>query len=152
MIGNASVFYCELRRDLSEIRDALVEDGKMKDLFLDECALIVKFADIVKKQGFLELESYILKLEESGNDINADLKRMIKMVIDGTDPLLIEDIQMKRYFSAGMSEYEGFMFLVYLDSALYIQQAVPKYVIEENLKSYMPDKLWEEFENMMENT
>ena len=59
---------------------------------------------------------------------------------------------MKRYFSAGMSEYEGFMFLVYLDSALYIQQAVPKYVIKESLKSYMPDKLWEELENMMENT
>ncbi len=79
-----------------------------------------------------------------------ELKRMVMLVVDGTDMETVEDISMKRYFTRNYSGIEGFLFLFYLDGTLSIQAGETPYVFREQIYGIMPDQVNQELSKILE--
>ena len=73
-----------------------------------------------------------------------ELSSMIGLLVDGAEPEILEDIFMKRYYSRNYCGLEGFLYLFYLDSILYMLSTPHPWDYEENIKSYMPIEIGDE--------
>ena len=134
------IFYLEVR-NVNKALEGLPE-GTVLGL-LDELELITNLSVISRKEG-------LLALEETANDMYGDrmkdaLKQLVMLVVDGTDPEVIEEIGLAKYFSAGYEGYEAIQYMLYLLGALLVQQGKNPRVIEEYLLSILPDRVSEEY-------
>ncbi|MBR1854716.1 MAG: hypothetical protein IJ794_16480 [Lachnospiraceae bacterium] len=64
---------------------------------------------------------------------------MVRLVVDGTDPEVIEKICMAEYFSAGFVGYEGVRYLFFYAAAIEIQNGTHPMVMEEILTAMLPE-------------
>lgn len=134
------IFYLEVRNANKALK-VLPEENIFG--LLEELKVITNLSIIGRKDG-------LLALEEAANSIKGDrmkdaLKQLVMLVVDGTDPKVIEEIGLAKYFSAGYEGYEAIQYMLYLFGVLLIQQGANPRVIEEYLLSILPDRVSEEY-------
>ncbi len=140
------LFYKELKKVNEEIlalKDN-AETGQKKQSLLSTFNKILDLAQYARKEGVLALEERIFELKVQDKN-EEELSRMITLVIDGSDPNLIWDICLSRYFSAGLTDYEGLRYLMSLQGALAIQDGDNPYVVENKLIVLLPEEIREAY-------
>ena len=132
-----NTFYNELRRCCNEMYSDRENSEKISKV-IEAYDRAIFFSDIARKEGLLALEEASEGLDL--NDVTQEfLLQSIMLVVDGTDPELVAEIGMNRIVANGFSSFEGLVVLMYYKAALMIQSGVNPRVIEEYLKSLMPD-------------
>lgn len=135
------IFFTKLEEKIKEIEQlekASTEDfvrKQRKNVTRAICAILA-LSDIARHEG-------LLALEEAANEMKLEnyqeyLRDLIIYVVDGTDPEYVREMGYLKYFSYHMSDYEGLIFLIYLEGVLAIQQGENPRIIEEKLKCMLP--------------
>ncbi|MGN0339226.1 MAG: hypothetical protein ACI4D0_01895 [Lachnospira sp.] len=142
------IFYSELRNRNDEIRkiEASGDTDKIiqgTELLNKAVEIIIKFSNMARKGGLLVLEETACELEDKNG--NNYLKAMIMLIVDGTEPQLVEDISAARYFSNGLNGYEGLQYLVFLVGSLAIQAGENPRVVEEKVLALLPEHISSEY-------
>lgn len=136
--------YKELRRLYRESRGMTKEE---ETRLLLAAWSICKLAAIARKEGLLALEETVVEGEEyRGEDF---LRFLVLLVLDGTDPVDIQDMGWRRYCVSLEEGCDALCSLIYLEGALVIQAGDNPRIVEEKMKSFLPKKLYEEFEEML---
>jgi len=132
-----NIFFTELRRCCNEMYSDRENSEKISRV-IESYDRAISFSDTARKEGLLALEEASEGLDL--NDVTQEfLLQSIMLVLDGTDPDLVAEIGMNRIVANSFSSFEGFVVLMYYKAALMIQSGVNPRVIEEYLKSLMPD-------------
>ena len=133
------IVYQELRncnRTINQIKDTKRREAG-SNLLLETFEKMMELTNISRKEGLLSLEETCNKLEDIGSNIY--LKTMIMLVVDGTDPELVEQLCLSRYFSLNLDGYEGLQYLVMMIGCLAIQAGENPRIIEEKLRAMIPE-------------
>lgn len=138
-------FYSELKVKCREIALDLNSNGKSEDV-IKAYVRIIDLSDVARNEGLLALEETVIKFE-IGSDTDKYLKQLIMLVVDGTEPKLVEEAGINMLISSYMKSYDGLIALMYLYGALMIQSGYNPRVIEELVKSIIPGKIRNKIEN-----
>lgn len=138
-------FYSELKVKCREIALDLTSNGKSEDV-IKAYVRIIDLSDVARNEGLLALEETVIKFE-IGSDTDKYLKQLIMLVVDGTEPKLVEEAGINMLISSYMKSYDGLIALMYLYGALMIQSGYNPRVIEELVKSIIPGKIRNEIEH-----
>ncbi len=111
-------------------------------MLIDTVRLLIDYSDIARKEGLLSLEEAVGDLTIQNYEI---MKDMILLVVDGTEPELVEDISSIRYFSEGFDGFDALQYLLILIGVLAIQSGENPRIIEEKLKVILPRGIREEY-------
>ncbi|MCR5650707.1 MAG: hypothetical protein K6F86_05940 [Lachnospiraceae bacterium] len=144
MMENKALFYNELKNNLDQVREQLLENSIDPNCLKDACLAVWELFYLSRKEGTLSLEAVREKESIKNLICGKELSSMIDLLVNGADPEVIEDIFLKRYYSRNYCGLEGFLYLFYLDSILYIQSTPHSWDYEENIKSYMPIEIGDE--------
>jgi len=132
--------FSELRSCNEEIREAT--DNQKKEEGMMELAAAVKtmymLCGVARREGLLSLENKAMELEEEKP--YSYLKGMIMLIVDGTDPELVEEVCLAKYYAEGMRGFKGLTYLVYMIGILGIQASDNPRIIEEKLLAFVPDE------------
>ena len=150
MAKNSGIFYQEIRSNSKTVSDLAKKDEAVLSSISDAVQTLVWLAEQAIKEGLLWLDEAVQEERVSKLLLSYELKRMIDLIVDGTDPELVEDISMKRYFSRNYDGLEGFLYLVYLDGVLNIQSCINPRVFRESVLSFMPDLVGAEMDRVIE--
>lgn len=148
-----SVFYEELRKVNQAIQEKnLTEKEKeVQPRELLECGLsIIQLSTVARKEGLLALEDAYTSLDDS-KEFHKFLKLFGELIVDGTDPELIESIGYNTYFSELLEDYPALEFLIVLNGMLAIQAGENPRVIEAKIKSMLPATQKESYVQFMED-
>ncbi len=144
MIENKTLFYHELKTNLEQVKEQLLEKSIGPECLKDACLTVWELFYLSRKKGTLSLEAVREKDSIRNLICGKELSSMIGLLVDGAEPEIIEDIFLKRYYSRNYCGLEGFLYLFYLDSILYILSTPHSWDYEENIKSYMPIEIGDE--------
>lgn len=143
----------ELRRIHLEIkkRDSLTDGNEKKcneKMIMEAMKRITGLNRLARLEGLLALEEAVWDI--SPEDKDEDLKQLIILIVDGTEPEIIEGIGMARYYAGLYSDYEGLRHFIYLEGALSIQAGENPRVVEEKLKSMLPPDMYLQYSKQQE--
>lgn len=91
---------------------------------------------ICRKEGLLALEEAVYDVDDIYN--GRYLKSMIMLIVDGTEPELVEEISTARFFSTNLSGYDALHYIVMMFGCLAIQAGENPRIIKEKLLSLIP--------------
>ncbi|MCR5324965.1 MAG: hypothetical protein K6E85_17040 [Lachnospiraceae bacterium] len=141
------VFFNEIRRNVQLIADDVKKNGKENDkalyyrhYFCETIDLLIELSNIARREGLLTLEEAAYHLSWK-KEPEKHLKRMILLVVDGTDPEVLEEICGGTYFSNCFDGYEGMVYLLYIYGIMAIQAGENPRAIEGRLFSLLPEFL-----------
>ena len=149
MTNNKDIFYQELRKNAGEVQKRLTSEESLVSKLTDAAAALIWLSEIARKEGLLAIEEAAegeLDSEEDANRVSAlilgdELRHMVVLVVDGTEPDAVEDIALKRYFARDYKGLEGFLYLIYLDGVLNIQAGENPLVFREKIFGVMPEQV-----------
>ncbi len=149
MMQNVNCFYQEIRNNSILVREEIERNPECVVKPLAEvCREIIRLSNTARKEGLLSIEEAVMDDNMPEIILKEELVNMIMLVVDGTEPEIVMDISMKRYFANNYSGLEGLTFLVLMDGALDIQAGwVPRFV-ESNIRSYMPEEVNKELDRI----
>ena len=133
----------EIHKTNSEIRnnsDAACHKQGMQ-LLADTISLIVTYSIIARKEGLLALEEAVYSRKD-----NDYLRRLVLLVVDGTDPDYTLNLGLFRYMQKREMGFEGLNMLLILSGILMIQSDENPILIREQLLCMVP----EEIENLLD--
>ena len=128
------------------LNEAQKEEGY--SLLIATVKKMLELCYIARKEGLLALEIDIDNLEKLHN--GKFLKFMILLITDGTDPKLIEEISVARFYSADLQGIEALQYLVMLFGCLAIQAGENPRIIEEKLLVLIPEEASELYRKQRE--
>ena len=132
-------FYEEIRKCSSEVREQR-ESGDVGELdhqVIQTIRQMVALDNIGRREGLLALAEAVTELPVEYPEVKY-LKKMMNLVIEGSDPDLVEERALTKYYASGMFGYEGLQYLMLLDGVLAIQARTNPRILEEKLKAYLP--------------
>ncbi len=149
MMQNVNCFYQEIRNNSIFVKEEIGRNPESVVKPLAEvCSEIIRLSNIARKEGLLSLEEAVMDENMPEIILKEELKKMVLLVVDGTDPEIVADICMKRYFANNYSGLKGLTFLVLMDGALDIQAGWVPRIVESNIRSYMPEEVNKELDRM----
>lgn len=116
-----------------------------KKLLLDTVDKMLELSLLARHEGILALEEAAESslVEFPGGRY---LKNMLCLIVDGTDPALLDEICINKYFTLGIEGYDAIQYIMMLSGILDIQAGVNTRVIEKQLLSMLSDELSDEYE------
>ena len=78
------------------------------------------------------------------------LKKMLMLVVDGTDPEYVEELTLARYFTSTSSGYEALQYLIMMYGVMGIQAGMNPRVLREALENLLPEEVADEYERLKE--
>ena len=151
MTKNSGIFYQELRERSIQVQEYIRNDDTIISKLSYAAFALFWLADQVRKEGLLWLGDGVNEDEKASKMIlSNELKNMANAVMEGTEPEIVEDVFMKKYFAGNYTGVEGFLYLVYLDSMLNIQAGENIRVFRMGIEALMPYKVVEELNGMVE--
>jgi len=143
------LFFTELRNKAEEINamDASAKETGDRELQLS-VKRIIELSNIARNEGLLALEE--AAYENITAPYSSYLSTLILYIVDGTDPELVEDVALTKYFSNALKGYEGLIYLIYLNGSLAIQQGENPRLIEEKLLAMLPCHVEEQYRKQRE--
>ncbi len=136
------IFY-ELRecsRTIGKTSDPTQREVGEKNI-LEIVAKMCELANTARKEGLYALEEEIPDIENIFH--GKYLKYMIQLILDGTDPELMEELSITRYFSANLTGHEALHYLVMLVGCISMQTGVNPEVTAEKLWAMIPEEIAE---------
>ena len=103
----------------------------------DTVTLILNASNIARKDGLLALEDYANTLKDNGID---NLYYLLLLIIDGTDPQLVEEIGWMRFATRKKGGMDAIKMILELIGVLSIQNGENPRIIEEKLFSILSDE------------
>lgn len=138
-----NLFFTELRERAREVSNTGDYQEVSKKL-VATVKQILHFSVVSRKEGLLALDAECENLDLESEE--KYLYMMVRLIVDGTEAESYEEICFARYFASNLSNYEGLIFLMYLQGMRMIQKGNNLYVIEEALKAMLPEKILKEYE------
>lgn len=130
------IYYEELRRNCAESTKLTVEQmGKV----INAVKNVLKFHTVARKEGILQLDEECKSLDKDTEEIY--FAELIMLVVDGTDPLLVSEYALHRYFAANLIGHEGIIYLIYFKGALMIEQSEKPVMVEQILEAMLPENV-----------
>lgn len=149
MVKNKDIFYQEIRKNAMLVKDEIKKDANIVCALVKAFETLLWLEDITRKEGILALDEVREDERIAGLVFGKELLRIIHFVVNGTERENIEDICLKRYYSWNYSGLEGFLYLLYLDVALEIQEGISHQCMEEGIRSLMPDEVNKEIDKFL---
>lgn len=133
----------EIGKKNKEIQSVTDEERKEagQKLLIDTVEKMLHLSDVAHKEGLLALEECVNELE--GIPCWKYLSRMMRLVVDGIDPTIVEEIGMSRYFAMGIENYNGLQLLLELLGVLAIQAGDNPYILENKMIALFPEEVYE---------
>ncbi len=131
------VFFQEIRESnkvIKRITDMSKKEAGNK-MLAETIKGIVGLANISRKEGLLALEEAAFRMEDNAGIL---LKYMVGLIVDGTDPKLVEEMGLFRYFASDITGYEALNHLLILRGSLAIQEGIHPFANEQLLLSMIP--------------
>ncbi len=149
MMHNVNCFYQEIRNNSILVREEMGRNPEsiVKPL-ASVCMEIIRLSNIARAEGLLSLEEAVTDENTPEIILKEELVKMVMLVVDGTDPEIVTDISMKRYFANNYTGLEGLSFLLLMDGALDIQAGWNPRIVESNIRSYMPEEINKELDRI----
>lgn len=144
------IFFYELRecnRNIKKIEND-VERKQGYDLLCKTIEKMCELTGIARHEGLLVLEEAAFDLGDLHN--KEFLSYMILLIVDGTDPKLVEELGMAKYFATGVECFDALQYLIMLTGSLAIQDGENPRVIEEKLFSLVPMEVVNEYKQKKE--
>lgn len=144
------LFYTELRIRSGEMRSrgiSMPGANHYHELFKGIDAILA-MGDTAHRNGCLSLSAP--GAEFSRYPLGGYLSRLVRLIVDGTDPGQVEEIGMALYYSAHFRTKPGLLFLIYLYGVLAIQRNENPMIIKERLLAMLPDKVVMEYHERKE--
>lgn len=141
----------EIRKRHEEMRlaeRALSKEEKAgKHAIFGECAWkIIELSNIARKEGLLLLED--VDIDMGCKQCSLALKNICTLIVEGTEPEVVERNAMMRYFSAEHDSYQGLVHIMLIYGMLGIQAGENPRLIMDMLQSMVPDDVsLEAYEN-----
>ncbi len=149
MMHNANCFYQEIRNNSILVKEEIGRDPEsvVKPLAA-VCREITRLSNIARTEGLLSLVEAVMDENIPEIILKEELKKMVMLVVDGTDPEIVTDICMKRYFANNYTGLKGLSFLVLICGALDIQAGENPQIIESDIRSCMPEEVNKELDRI----
>ena len=103
---------------------------------------------IARQGGLLILEEYARRLPLDCEE-NKFLKNGLILIVDGVETKILEDIFSSKLIVMGLNSFEAFNFYIMAKGLLFIQQGFHPGVILEELYSFLPSKLIESVDKVI---
>ena len=122
--------------ELKEIREIILTDIKEvsmqnKEKIMDAYKRVINLERIARREGLLALE-YEAEIMPKETPLCNELTEMIEMVVDGTDPVIFEELMAIKFFTVhDYTEIEALLYFFYARSMLMIQAGMSPRLIEE---------------------
>jgi hypothetical protein len=131
-----------------EAADSARAEAGTKVLF-DAVEMMAELSCTARKEGLLYLEDATRDMGKSGAD--GYLSQIILLVVDGTEPEIVEEIGTAKYFASCVSGYEALLLIAYLWGTLAIQAGANPRVLEQQLLSIMPESVCAAYDKKRED-
>ena len=135
----------ELRKIHFEMKEKAIKSDstdlqKNEEMLLESVKKVMELGWIARQEGLLALEDAVCDISvESKEHI---LKQLIVMLVDGTEPQVLEEIALSRYYAHLYTDYEALQYLIYLEGVLSIQANEGLKILEERLKVMLPENMY----------
>ena len=150
------IFYTELRRRIEEIREIekevqtdgsyhMTESGRM---LTDTVEQLLELSYLVRREGLFALEEKVHEMVDFPGV--KYLEMMAMLVVDGTDPEMVEEISFAKYCSSRLSDYAALQYLIMMRGILAIQENLNPRGILETLSYLLPEEILDEYERIKE--
>ena len=131
----------ELRKIHSEIRDksGIYSDMDLQNnetMVMDAIKRMIELNNLARYEGLLALEEAVIDIPLEAQE--EELKQLIILLVDGTDPEVILGIGLSRYYSSLYTDYQALRYFIYLEGVLSIQAGDNPRILEEKLKVFLP--------------
>lgn len=100
--------------------------------------LIIEFANVARREGFLALEECAEKLDTNDKSIEL-FSELLMLLVDGTEPKILAEIGINKMISNDLPSYDGLLNLLFFQGSRMLQAGENPCLIENYLKSMMPD-------------
>ncbi len=143
------IFLYELRGVVADIRvieetATSLEKEQDRKILLDSIDECMKLARISRTEGLLSVEEYLCQNYKEKDTVKSVVKFLGYLMVDGTDPTILEEISLSRYFSTITDPYESLAVLMYIRGLLAIQNGENETVIRNMLIAMLPFEVIEE--------
>lgn len=130
-----------LHKLLMDKYDEIRLEGSSEDKeekVIDAYDLVKVLANVARREGLLALEECAENLDIS--DVSMELlASLLMLLVDGTDPKILAEIGINKMISNNLTSYDGLISLIYFRGSLMIQAGMNPYLIDNYLKSMLPD-------------
>lgn len=130
------IFLNEVRRRCNEIKQRPYDQMRANEV-IDTFDRILYLQKKARVEGLLALEESLEELDVN-EKTEAYLRFLVYHIVEGTDPNLLYEMGMNRYFAMDLPDYDGLRLLMCLKGALMIQ-AGENFVIAPYLKSMLSE-------------
>ena len=140
----------ELRSVHKNIRNKGMDENLYGNevMLLDAIKRILELANLARMEGLLILDEEVMKIElDSDEEV---LRQLCLMMLDGMEPELLAEIGRTRYYSNNLQGYRALRYMMYIEGVLSIQAGENPRVLEEKLKSMLPQEMYLEYTRKQE--
>ena len=113
------IFFIELKNKCDEIKNDTNNPEKINQV-IKTYDTILHFSNMARQRGLLVLEEEAEKLDKD-NEAELFFRFMVMLVLDGTEPAIIEEAGMNRCLAFNFPSYDGLINLMYFKGAVMIQ-------------------------------
>lgn len=119
--------------------DTKLEENNLDkiDKMLGFYAQIIEFSEISRTKGLLDLEEAAFDLNENYN-CEVYLKRLIALIVDGTDPEKVEEVGITLLLSGDFDSFDSIICLMCLRGILLIQEGENPRATADVLRALFP--------------
>lgn len=132
--------------ELNEIREIILVNikevvGQNKEMVKDAYKRVMKLERIARREGLLALE-YEAEFIPKETPLCNQLTEMIELVVDGTEPQIIEELMTIKFFAVhNYTGIEALLYFLYARSMLMIQAGMSPRLIEELFNAVIPNEV-----------
>lgn len=135
------IFFREIRECNRAIKNIVSPDERENGdkILLEIIEKMCELTSVGRKEGLLALEEAVQDLSSIHN--GKQLRSMVTLIIDGTDPELVEEILTAKYYAEDLTGYEALHYLLMMYGCLAVQTGENPRIIEEKLLALVPDRI-----------
>ena len=145
-----NTFYNELCDCSKKLHDLMRKDDSVVSKLVNSAMTFIWLWEFARNEGLLSLEEAAESDRIKDQVLGNELPGIMMLIVDGTDPEIVEEICLRKYYTSDYSILERFLFLVYMNLLICIQTGESSYILKERLFAMMPDKVNDEIERLLE--
>ena len=130
-----------LHKLLTDRYDEIRLEGSSEDKeakVMDAHDLVMELANVARKEGLLALEECAENLNIRDESMEL-FSTLLMLIVDGTDPKIVAEIGINKMIANNLTAYDGLISLMFFRGSLMIQAGENPYLIDNYLKSMLPD-------------
>ena len=110
---------------------------------------VITSSETARKEGLLALEEFAYGLKCEEGSVNEFIKNILLLIVDGTDPEFVRNINEGLITVDGADSLNGYMKLIAMEGLLMVQAGCNPRIIEEALLGMVPSALHYDIKNRL---